>query len=69
MTAAEIPEAHLPQLSRPVKLQRLKPQNCDSNWSCKFDGEETAKLQVVGWYELYENTVNTVEHAGAAKKV
>ena len=54
------------QLSQLVKLQRLKPQNCDSNWSCGFDGEETAKPQVVGWYE---NTVNTVEHAGAAKKV
>ena len=41
-------QAHLRQLSQPVKLQRLKPQNCDSNWSCGFDGEETAKPQVVG---------------------
>ena len=49
-----------------TKLQRLKPQNCDSNWSCKLDREETAKAQVVG---QYENAVNTVQIAGAAKKV
>ena len=55
-----------PELSQPAKLQRLKPQNCDSSWSCKLDEEETAKPQVVGYYE---NAVNTVQNAGAAKKV
>ena len=42
------------------------PQNCDSSWSCKLDVEETAKPQVLGWYA---NDVNTVQNAGAAKKV
>ena len=48
MTAAEVAEAQFPKLSQPVKLQRLRPQNCDSSWCCKLDGEEIAKPQVVG---------------------
>eukprot|EP00439_Symbiodinium_sp_Y106_P074991 s58_g14.t1 len=32
----------------------LKPQNCDSNWSCGFDGEETAKPGGVEWLKIQE---------------
>jgi len=48
VTAAEVAEAHFLYLSQSVKSQRIRPQNCDSSWSCKLDGEETAQPQVVG---------------------